>query len=536
MAVLSVLMVTATAVTGHVQHGGQEDPVDPVGTDGLEITSEGGGEPDPRRWETGGESGVLYRRATSHERDANGWPDPTWLVEMGDPLATARAGGPSFSFVLPLTDDEAEVIDVALSRTIPNRRFTEVHIGGPTIVKNVTLQEYRSTAPWQEEAAMLTVGNDSGLSGWVFVNRSGEPNRYAEMWGANPDWAFDHVPTEDRTTVLLQDVVLMAPFEYGESDVTGVQVQCPVECGVDGDGDGDGDPPPPECDDGVDNDSDGQEDYPEDSDCTDAADDDEGDGPVPFDFHLLGEVKWCNAVGDNWAPKSQSIGDNITAGFRGNEGQRADPRRSGNYCFFMDTYQDAVACDTGELTCFLESTGEDYTFNKANGTATVYRDKAWDYVEFFRGDPNLTVPKVHAALVIHDGLMSSAEEVDNCGAASLPNLGSGWDEASNGPLPTGDGVAATPTPQNTADCAGADRYTPTHEMGHIFNAFHGDATTVAASCSLGHSVMVPGTATRCNEFTNEHNAPEDGHDGGNEEHITHCVDDHSDLCPRSGTG
>lgn len=485
---------------------------------------------DPGLWLKDDETELYYRRVTDNEVDSNGWFHSTYLVELEGGLEAVRSGHSDFTFIVPLSDDRVEVFDMRLVGS-RDERSVEVSVGSPARSSVVTMRVYEGYQNGSERVAHLRGSNGGGLYGQALFNET-DQDILGTVYGPESWWTVDDLLTVDGTTVNESAVVavplveLDGPYETICRYVL-VTASSSIICGDDGD-DGDDKNDDPTCGDGVDNDNDEWIDYPDDPGCDSTSDSSEYDAPVDRDILLMGEMKWCTGNANNWDEIQSDLRRDVQEGFRGDRDTRVKLGDPGwNLCQIArvddePSYNLAEECDEGETQSSdcTDEEGHDYIYYGARNESEIYRDNAWDYLTHFR-QHNDSIPEVHVAQVIHDGL---TDNETYCGLASFPDIWSGWDENISGPKPTGDNVAGSaPSSHQLGECP-RDWWTHTHEVGHNFFAWHSDSAEPgwASPCD---TVMSNNATCRVNAFSD-----------ANRRNVNRCIDDDRDACPREGTG
>lgn len=259
----------------------------------------------------------------------------------------------------------------------------------------------------------------------------------------------------------------------------------------------------PECTDDIDNDDDGWVDYPNDSGCYSKWDDSELTTREEMTYGVFGEGKWCTYAGEeDWEEEIKDAYEQIDEGFDNNGGVIPDLEWESSTirCWFFESTDDAEHCDQNG-GCGVKGSDEDYPYNGCDSQASCYRDNAWTDVEV-RRDTGAEIPGLKVIHIVHEGVMG-----DLCGLSEWPPGGA---SVAIGP----DDIAGT----------GCEDYVSTHEVGHNFDATHGDARPDdQVGCD---TVMEQSADTNCRK--NYFSDP-------NRNNIDDCVGLHND-CPRSGTG
>lgn len=524
-AVMVVCLALLVSVTGHYpapKERWEEEPgglkLESAGLDGFEDKE------DPLVWLKHDLTGLYYRRVTDNEVESNGWVHSTYLIELEPGLDAVRQGSNSFAFIVPLNDSYVEVFDMRLVRE-DRMNFSEGPGVEPEEWRMRTYEGYQNAS---QKVAHVIGGEHGGLYGEAVFNES-DLDILGTINGPEPRWVIDDLLTEDGTTVNESAVVavpLSGPGPEYEQLTCIVLESLPArgmqstQCDDDDESEG----TTPRCDDGEDNDGDEWTDYPEDPGCDSADDDDEWDSPTEREFHLMGEIKWCTGHGDgNWQSRISDIAFDIEDAFRGERDTRVDLVASHGFCWVHEDGHDmAVDCATGETAednCTWGD-GHVYQYYNAENESVTYRDEAWNYSNHWQ-DHNDSIPDVHAIQVIHEGPLTYEGDGQICGLASFPDLGDQWDSNVSGPKPTGDSVAGN----DGVNCP-TFWLTPSHEMGHNFNAWHGDNET-APTWGNCPTLMFDNPPPNCRE---------DAFSDDNRRNVNHCIDDHTDKCPRAGTG
>lgn len=476
---------------------------------------------DPDEWLVDSSSGLHYRRTTDQERQANGWPNGTILVEQGsgtlDGFSTGSAG---VEFLIALNDTETRHLNLSNSRANHRVNLTEHYIEGvenvvePTRTKQVSLYTYRQAD--NSTSTYAIADNETGLFARSAVNRSNHNDTLMVISGPESAWTIEDLPTEDGDSVNEGLVILETLYRpVGTYSEMCVKVQMAQdswlnECGEQEDpNNGNGNDA--ECGDGKDNDGDDWVDHPDDPGCDSKDDNDEWDPTKSYLFGVFGEVKWCTWHSDTWETRTAYVARIIDLGFR-NRQTKANLVVEQRDCWFADSMGTANQCDSGEITCshnHFHLGDHYYSYNGCNGDASCYSDEVWDDSDHSHKHDDYAGLKI--AQAIHNGTMSH-DGGTVCGLANVDLIG-------------GDSVAAGP--DSTARCY--DFVSP-HEVGHNFAADHGKEDKTGNSCGSGgteYTLMFTGGSAddcRANHFSDS-----------NRRQINECAFD-TEGCPRAGTG
>lgn len=462
---------------------------------------------DPTTWLKDLLTGLLYRRTTSQERAENDWPVGTYLVEKAD-VEEAGPGTSQVTILIPTRDDNTESFELVRNYTEEGPAFVAHFVNGSSVVANPIFQIYRSEHT-KEELQHYTETNESRVAALVASDGPGFRGEAliddiaASIQRNQSDWWIEDVAAPPGDTAPTSSQLTLVTLSDADAPLShrcplGLEPICRTLCTKTGNY-------CPECYDGQDNDGDNWIDHPSDPGCSDTWDDSEVDDRTQMNFAVFGEAKWCTDHGvDNYDEDIRPAYRQINKGFDNNGGVKADPVPTVVYCWFFDSDEEAVSCDkNGGCTV---GDGHDYPYNGCDSDSICYRDNAWNDVtehRHNRNDDDPAIPDLKLIHIVHDGLMDNG---NICGRAEFP--------------PGGASVAIGPDQVATTGC---EDYVSTHEVGHNFDARHGDARPVDVACD---TVMRQSSDTDCrkNYFSDPSRRT-----------INDCVTSRSD-CPRSGTG
>lgn len=452
---------------------------------------------DPERWLTHEDSGHLYRRSTHQERSENGWLNGTYLVH-GPELAPTTSGVPSVNITLPYNDTRVEMAELSLARTISNRTAAILNLSGGSHRYDFTSYVYE-------------VEDSSNVDGRLFATDRGSyygefsiEDRQIAVMAEHQGWVLDEVPAE--TEIGWNDTYAMRITECLKGCATWTQDTSSTDDTSDEGADG-----------------------------TDASSDsDSSIGKTEYNFHLLGEVKWCTKHKDDWDAKLTTLAHEIETGFADTSGVMADLDPQWVFCWFASNDDEANKCDTGEWTCSHDHAhlGDHwYSYNGCDSKTKCYKTCAWDHTDCgAAGGPaggndlqhhskHWDFPAASVVQVIHQGMQVNPDGDDVCGRASF----------SDGSTPGVSVSYGLPAPER---CSVG--FTSTHEVGHNFDAVHEDNEYAGETCTVNgvdynvwtvmanESTVSGGLECRANFFSTD-----------NKDTINWCVD--RDDCPRAAS-
>ncbi|RMG99698.1 MAG: hypothetical protein D6705_02400 [Deltaproteobacteria bacterium] len=378
---------------------------------------------DPVAWSTDPVTGLRYRRATLAEREANGWPASTYLVEAAPHVQAVEAGAPNLPpLPVPLSDDEVEVLEFGGSAVLEGPDHVTVEDGMATVGRPIFVR-YLTAAAELPDALVQVTGTISRQRGFAGAGTVG--GRRISVATYAPSWTIEPMEDGPAPADLARFEIYLLPDPVQDAIDTCVEGDCtdlclawaPAPCdGFVPDADAQGcnfedehpcvpaEPKPSlgACEDHADNDGDGTTDWDggwtakPDENCLHSEACHPAGGAAPQHDHLhedgeqlmlTGTVSYCMRDADWESRMLAEIYTPVTSYFGSPTWYEAyDPQTSpgnflrwvGSQCWLLSSFEAAEACKhDGACAPYDENSPHAYPFAGAGYQFAQYADAAW---------------------------------------------------------------------------------------------------------------------------------------------------------------
>ncbi|RMG94927.1 MAG: hypothetical protein D6705_14905 [Deltaproteobacteria bacterium] len=458
---------------------------------------------DPAAWSVDPVTMLRYRRVTSKEREANGWPASAYLVEATPHLSAVEAGADVLPpLPIPLADDEVRVVAFGSL----GKEVGPPHVAvrnGEAVLEEPVFVRYVSQPYELPDALVTVVGTEGGLEGLAAFGTAGSYD--LEIRSHAPGWYVEPMAgAPDEANLVRIELYVLSNDQAQAKDSCGLGVcndacmtwapiPCepvlpgdPPNCKFEGNHPCESQLPPYDygaCTDGLDNDGDGYVDI-----------DGAAKGPDAFDgncrhsdgcfaggtgwshehrhesgepFLLTGNLPYCAKDGD-WQGRLYAKAVQAIGVFRQKVGwdpydaltgpKDAIVRWVGSQCWVLPM-DEAEACETeGECGPYGPGTAHEYPFAGFDGYYDPYLDASWAAVAH-AAEAGLTQPATISAVVIES---HNNADYQNSAARGLARLPGAW--------PAGSLVVS----ERGGDTPWASPCVLPHEMAHTMGATHVD--------------------------------------------------------------
>jgi hypothetical protein len=478
---------------------------------------------DPVRWSRAGRGpdGILFRRATRKELEANVWPVGSFLID-GRAAFEATRGAGKVTLVVPLDDARTQEVVFEASARVNDLEFIErsadpdaTYPGAVrTRILTPTLYEYFNEGfnplrpkPVSGAWGTMIAGDDGGFFA------TGLAAGFEFEAGGPGGWTVDDIPAPGGLAPNPANLImvrLLSLGTHGTSQYNACQgpfgspacdwlcAELPgVPCGRNPHL---GPPPAKHCIDGGDNDGDGKTDSG-DEDCqkqTEYGDNLHPGNPIRDwesgkSYALFGEGRFCtryaNAVGSagNWIQRLTAVGwkaealINDAIGFQGVLPREKQVRYRGGACWVFPSPEAAAACNANGSQCLNE-----YPYANSGASSSQYYGRVWNDVHHAMSWG--LKDALHMAQVVHWGgtevaLSCAQGQMVCCGAAMPPGVSPGS---------LGSSVVQYEYSAGAFQCSIASAgLSSAHEFGHTVGLDHNNLTSFMKSPAYDGSSLPP---------------------------------------------